>query len=662
MRLGLTVALLLCLLGCGVVEDAPAARQRVDSIVGGVADDGGLSEVVALRLNLRPPDGGLEFRRCSGTLITPTVAITAAHCTSALLLPGSTLVAMEVQNLSPATDAGWTMTASWRPHPSWNTSTTTAFDIGLVKLSAPITGVTPRPFSRRALTSADIGQPMDVVGYGITSSSGSDFGVRRRVQLPLRGLQTNLIELGDFTSAGICNGDSGGPSMMREPDGLTRVIGVHSRTTPGANCMDGVDTRVDSYGSFIRQFLLDTGGASCVEDSLCAAGCATPDFDCVCLADGACSAQCPNLLSDPDCPRDCVANSVCATQNCPTPDPDCTAELSACTQDAQCQHRTCATDPQRNERYCSRPCSATCTSGTQCVGTVCLKPQLPTASEGQSCTPGGTFCLGGAACTGPIGGATTCRRTCTTDADCATTHECVAGQQGARICEPKPPEAMPGDACTLNVTRCLGGTTCTGPVGGATTCRTTCTGNADCTASQVCLVGQGGARICEPRPPEVGLGGACTIGVTPCVAGSTCTGPVGGATTCRATCTSHGDCAPAEQCIAGQGGVQICEQEVGLGGACTIGVTTCVAGTACTGLPGEATRCLTTCVDFNDCSTEEDCEPGQGGVSLCVPAPHMLDKLSVEESKAAAAGCSSVTGAPGALALAALLLTRRRRR
>ncbi|MCC6335678.1 MAG: S1 family peptidase [Myxococcales bacterium] len=603
MRLGIWAAVAFGLCGCGVVEGAWGPAQRVDAIVGGVVDDGGFPEVVALRLTLAVPDGGTEFRRCSGTLITPTVALTAAHCTTALLLPGATLVAMELQNNSPnPLDGGWLPAASWRPHPSWNTSTTTAYDLGLVKLNAPLAGAPSRPYSRRTLGSPDVGRTMEVVGFGLTSSGASDFGLRRRVQLPLRGLQANLIELGDFTSAGICNGDSGGPSMLLESDGLLRVIGVHSRTTPGANCMDGVDTRVDTYGAFIRQFLLDTGGASCVEDGLCASGCPSPDFDCVCVADGACSAQCPNLLSDPDCPRDCVSNGVCATQNCPALDPDCTAELSPCTQDAQCQHRTCASDPQRGTRYCSRPCSATCPSGTQCAGAVCLLPQLPTATSGQSCTPGGTFCLGGTTCTGPLGGATTCRRTCTSDPDCASTHECVAGQLGARICEPKPPEAMPGETCLVGLTRCLGGTTCTGPLGGTATCRATCTSGADCTASEDCVAGQAGASVCEPKPPEVGLGGGCTLGVS-----------------------------------------------------------RCAAGTACTGLTGEATRCLVPCVDFNDCTTEEDCEPAQGGERLCVPAPHVLEKLGTQESKAPAVGCASVPGGVWAL-LALAFLARRWRR
>ncbi|MDP3502163.1 MAG: trypsin-like serine protease [Myxococcales bacterium] len=731
MRLDVLVAVLAAM-SCGVVvEPAPTVAQRNDPLVGGTVDDGGYPDVVFIALTFSADDGGAPtIRRCSGTLITPTVVLTAAHCTSQLPAgPNTTLTAIAGQNASPAPAPGapgWTPATSWRQHPMWTTSTVNAYDIGIVKLSAPIAGAPTRPYSRRTLTNADLNRPMTVVGFGITSSSGTDPGTRRHVQLPLRGLQPALIELGNFTSAGICNGDSGGPSILTEADGIGRVIGVHSRTVPGANCMDGVDTRVDVYGGFIRQFLMDTGGPSCVEDGLCASGCPSPDPDCVCVADGMCNGQCANLLSDPDCPRDCVGDGVCSMQSCPRLDPDCRAELSVCTADTQCQYRTCAPDPQRNERYCTRPCAATCPMGTSCSATVCLKPQLPTATEGQPCTIAGTFCLAMTTCSGPISGALTCRRTCMTDANCASIDECVAGQNSVRVCERKPPEATAGQSCMIGVTRCLGNTTCSGPMGGMTTCRatcmtdaecgssdecvdglnavricvlrpppimrgeactpgsvsrcvtgTTCTGlpggpttcratcltDAQCSTADECVDGSNAVRICVPRAPPVMLGAACTAGVSRCITPTACTGVPGGPTTCRATCTTNAQCDATDECVVGQGGLRVCvlrPPEAMKGGACTVGVTRCLGGTTCTGVPGDPTTCIESCGLESDCAATEYCGRGQNDAGVCRPQPIFVEPIQIAESVAPKTGCASVPG--GWAGLVALLLAMRRSR
>ena len=47
---------------------------------------------------------------------------------------------------------------------------------------------------------------------------------------------------------------------------------------PSSSCTDGLDTRVDLYGTFIRTWLMDKeGGATCFDDGLCKQGCAPAD-------------------------------------------------------------------------------------------------------------------------------------------------------------------------------------------------------------------------------------------------------------------------------------------------------------------------------------------------------------------------------------------------
>lgn len=662
-----SLVLLVVASGCGVSEVASSVSRERAALVGGVTDDGGFRDVVMLRAVFTNDAGQTQGFACTGTVITPRVVLTAAHCLNERGGPPGYYAFSGVffHNLTvapPTSSPQWVAATSWRRHPGWTSGSAMNLDIGVVELPAPIAGVTPSPYLTRPLVAGDVGRPMAVVGYGITSSGGSGAGTRRVVTLPLRGLTSQHLQLGNMSTAGICNGDSGGPSFVTDRDGIRRVAGVHSWTIPSGNCMDGLDTRVDLYGPFIRQFLMDTGGASCVEDGLCASGCPGPDPDCVCQADGMCNGQCPNLLSDPDCPADCVANGVCATQACPRLDPDCVAELSTCTADAQCQSRTCATDPQRPARYCSRVCSAGCPGGTSCVGTVCLLPQLPTAMEGQPCTVGGTFCLGSTVCSGALGGALTCRRACLSDATCASTEECVAGQNAVRVCEPKPPEAMPGEPCVGGVTRCLGGTSCSGLLGGPTTCRLPCTGDASCTSAETCVDGANGVRICAPRTPPVALGEPCTPGVSRCVAPAGCTGVPGGATTCRLLCIGDAQCPAAEECVPGQGQLRVCvvrPPEAMPGAPCDIGMTRCLLGTTCTGLPGDATTCLATCSLETDCAASEVCARGQHDAGVCRPQPVFVEPITIAESPQPKTGCAATPGAASVPALA--LLARRRR-
>lgn len=653
----------LCL-GCGVVEQQAASQQRAP-LVGGNVDDGGFRDVVMLRAVFTNDAGLTQGFACSGTVITPTVVLTAAHCLDENGGPvgyALTGVFFHDFDVAPPTNSPlWVPVTSWRRHPSWSAGSAMNTDIGLVRLPAPIAGVSPSPYLNRPLVAADVGQPMKVVGYGITSSGGTGAGTRRYVTLPLRGLTTQHLQLGNMSTAGICNGDSGGPSFLTARDGVRRVAGVHSWTQPAGNCMDGLDTRVDLYGPFIRQFITDTGGPTCVEDGLCASGCATPDPDCVCGADGTCNGQCQNLLTDPDCPAECAADGLCSTLACPRLDPDCTAELATCTQDTQCQYRTCATDPQRPTRYCSRPCTATCQTGTSCVGTVCLQPQLPTAMEGQACTPNATFCLSNTVCASATGAPLACRRTCMTDVQCATTDECVAGQGAPRVCVRKPPEAMPGEMCMVGVTRCLGGTTCTGLPGGPTTCRLTCTTDANCAMSDECVDGVNSVRLCVPRAPPVMVGQPCTPGVSRCVAPTACTALMGRPTTCRATCLTNAQCAATDECVAAQGNLRVCEPkppEAMLGGSCTIGLTRCLGATTCTGLPGAPTTCLETCEIESDCPADSFCGRGQNDAGVCQKQPVFIEPVPMTQPAAPKTGCSATTGLE--LGLAALLLTMRR--
>jgi hypothetical protein len=294
------------------------------------------------------------------------------------------------------------------------------------------------PFNRNDETAMS-GAPITLVGYGVTDVGGTDYGLRRYADLTVYSVNSEHLTVGDMSTTGICSGDSGGPSIHPFGDGISRVVGIHS--DDNGNCVNGYDTRVDIYTSFIENWLTTKAGASCVEDGLCKQGCTPADFDCVCLADGMCNAQCPNLLSDPDCPANCVANGVCSTADCPTLDPDCKAELSACTGDTECEHRDCATDAMNNTHYCTKTCTVTtdCAGGLSCVSGSCLMAQGPVANPGEECVYGTTKCLQSTNCTSLGGVSDRCAFPCTMDTDCDTGLVCKDGSNGFKLCVPPPP-------------------------------------------------------------------------------------------------------------------------------------------------------------------------------------------------------------------------------
>lgn len=214
--------------------------------------------------------------RCSATLVSPTVLVTAAHCTSGTL--GKTLVTFEsvVAEAPPSplpvaedVTAGYTAeelaeagflsgTASTHPEYSDFTDLDNWNDVGVVVLDEPVEGIEPAPLAD--LHAADaIQQPrktlFTAVGYG-TEVRQADSGsqkptpmsypiMRRYVEMPGQKItpqviQTNGNDKDPFGTGGTCFGDSGGSLWL---DG--KVVGVTSYGyTSNCRYLDGYQ-RID---------------------------------------------------------------------------------------------------------------------------------------------------------------------------------------------------------------------------------------------------------------------------------------------------------------------------------------------------------------------------------------------------------------------------------
>jgi len=190
--------------------------------------------------------------RCSATLVSPTVLITAAHCTSGDV--GKVLVSFDSEiALAPpspfpvAADpaAGYTaaelasagyLSGVAHTHPDYSdfTDIRNWNDLGVVVLDEPVTDIEPATIAGlntlSAIRQADLTKTLfTAVGYG-TEVRKADSGpqkptpmsypiIRRYVDMPGQKLtdqilQTNGNDKDPFGTGGTCFGDSGGPVFL----------------------------------------------------------------------------------------------------------------------------------------------------------------------------------------------------------------------------------------------------------------------------------------------------------------------------------------------------------------------------------------------------------------------------------------------------------------
>ncbi len=249
-------------LGC-IALVVPASS--VVAITNGEPDGNRHPEVGAL-VAYYPP-AGKSIAYCSGTLISPTVFLAAAHC-------GFLGTAVQVTFDDTYTPASTVYTGTFQGHPDFkpatNSQTDNNPDIALVVLDTAVPGITPARLPTAGLlddmkTAGTLNQDSQFtsVGYGdaefVTGPGGQT----------TTHLQARYFSVGSFNAltsgylhltqngdnGGTCNGDSGGPNFLGGGANETPII-AGLTTTGDTYChATNVSYRVDTPTA--RAFLDD---------------------------------------------------------------------------------------------------------------------------------------------------------------------------------------------------------------------------------------------------------------------------------------------------------------------------------------------------------------------------------------------------------------------
>jgi len=242
----------------------------------GELDGDGHPSVVLLIMDV----GGSPTFRCSGTLLSPTVLLTAGHCTNNF--PGSPFTGMRVftesdvdngNNEFPDADGPNSVEAiSWAAHPLYETAPFFVHDVGVVILEAPGVvglsyGTLPGPDELDALATKRARQDRTFtsVGYGLQKINPVFLEANRvrmvahpqLVQINTPGFtgDFSLLLSNNHSTGGTCFGDSGGPNFLGDSN---VVAGVTSFGLNGNCAGTGGVFRMDRQNvlDFVNSYLL----------------------------------------------------------------------------------------------------------------------------------------------------------------------------------------------------------------------------------------------------------------------------------------------------------------------------------------------------------------------------------------------------------------------
>jgi len=242
------------------------------AITGGQLDNGAHPQVGSI---IAPVGDGTAYF-CSGTLIAPTVVLTAAHCTSEFSALGITEILVSFDDSIDFDNGTFYFSHDWASHPGYDdASWPFTMDVGVVLLDEavdlPLASL-PDPGLLDTIIPEHGGSPQrfNDVGYGVAGviTGGGppqvNFPLDRRVSTQryapggndmvgvIHGITDLLFMLKSSPSArhgGGCGGDSGGPIFLEDTYTIVAIhIGGYRLGFDGVLCgrLSSINFRIDN--------------------------------------------------------------------------------------------------------------------------------------------------------------------------------------------------------------------------------------------------------------------------------------------------------------------------------------------------------------------------------------------------------------------------------
>jgi secreted trypsin-like serine protease len=233
----------------GLVAAAPAS-----AITNGAPDGEAHPNVGGLVADEAFSDGTWLY--CSGTLISPTVFLTAAHCGE----DGPATVTFDTAYL----DGDKTYDGTFLADPQYSQAQSDPHDIAVVVLDKPVKGIAPAKLpTAGSLSNLSSNQQFTSVGYGayeVTNEPGGHDYLYNDVRMVATGTLNSInpawlrISMNPATgNGGTCFGDSGGPNFL----GTSNVIAATTITGDSVCRATNVTYRLDTAAAraFLEQYV-----------------------------------------------------------------------------------------------------------------------------------------------------------------------------------------------------------------------------------------------------------------------------------------------------------------------------------------------------------------------------------------------------------------------
>jgi secreted trypsin-like serine protease len=243
------------LITAAVLVAALSSVSSASAITNGTADGNKHPNVGGLVADTQYSDGTWIY--CSGTLISPTVFLTAAHCAD----DGQRV---RITFDTAYQDGDTTYSGTFYSDPLYNQSQSDPHDIAVVVLDKEVKGIAPAQLpTANSLSNLSGSQQFTSVGYGayeVTKGPGGHQYLYNDVRMVATGTlnSTNAswlrISMNPSTgNGGTCYGDSGGPNFLGSTDIIAAITITGDAVCRSTNVVYRLDT--ESARAFLGQYV-----------------------------------------------------------------------------------------------------------------------------------------------------------------------------------------------------------------------------------------------------------------------------------------------------------------------------------------------------------------------------------------------------------------------